>query len=186
MIRHGMTAGNEEGRYVGLTDESLSEEGSLALGEKEMPKVDRLYTGPMKRCRETAGILFPHMEAGIVPGISECDFGAFEYKNYAELNGDPDYQAWIDSGGMLAFPGGESRVEYQKRAAECFETWIQTLLSDPGERVALICHGGFIMAVLDRFSQPHKDYFEWQVRNGEGFKMTLDLESAKCYDPEKI
>ena len=30
-------------------------------------------------------------------------------------------------------------------------------------------HGGTIMAILDAFSSPHKDYYDWQVGNGEGF-----------------
>ena len=34
----------------------------------------------------------------------------------------------------------------------------------------LVVHGGTIMAVLDRFSEPHRDYYDWQIRNGEGFQ----------------
>ena len=72
-----------------------------------MPEV--VLTSPMRRCVQTAEILFPDTPREIVYGLQECDFGDFEGKNYAELSGDPAYQAWIDSGGTLAFPGGESK-----------------------------------------------------------------------------
>ena len=39
------------------------------------------------------------------------NFGSFEGKTYFDLNGNEDYQRWIDSGGTLPFPGGESREQ---------------------------------------------------------------------------
>ena len=60
LIRHGKTAGNLEGRYIGSrTDESLCEEGILGLKEKEYPPASRIYASPMRRCVETAGIYGP-------------------------------------------------------------------------------------------------------------------------------
>ena len=70
----------------------------------------------MKRCLETAAILYPDVPVEIIPDFRECDFGLFENKNHAELNGRQDYQAWIDSVGELPFPGGEGR---RKFAAHC-------------------------------------------------------------------
>ena len=111
LIRHGMTPGNALGKYVGRTDEPLSMEGRelLAAGQASgiYPELKHVYVSPMKRCRETAAIIFPSADQHILEGMQECDFGDFEYKNYAELNGRPDYQAWIDSGGTAGFPGGE-------------------------------------------------------------------------------
>ena len=49
------------------------------------------------------------------PLLKECDFGDFENKNYKELSGNPDYQAWIDSGGALPFPGGEDPEGFRNR-----------------------------------------------------------------------
>ena len=62
-IRHGFTKGNEEGRYVGRTDESLSETGRNKLSEivwnatYMTPNV--ILVSPMKRCIETAELIFP-------------------------------------------------------------------------------------------------------------------------------
>ena len=44
LIRHGKTAGNLLGRYIGSrTDESLCEEGREGLRGKRFPEVERLY-----------------------------------------------------------------------------------------------------------------------------------------------
>ena len=51
----------------------------------------------MKRCIQTAQIIYPGREAVVVDDLKECDFGRFEGKNYIELSGDAYYQKWIDS-----------------------------------------------------------------------------------------
>ena len=121
-IRHGRTPANKENRYLGKTDESLSLEGIEALrqekAEKIYPEIDYLFASPMKRCIETADILYPGKVPILVPQWKEMDFGLFEGKNYQELNGDKQYQAWIDSGGTLPFPQGESRPCFLQRCSQ--------------------------------------------------------------------
>ena len=111
-IRHGETASNKEHRYLGKTDEDLSPCGAEkiknAVHEKLYPEIDILFTSPMKRCRQTAQLIYPDMTAHIIPEFAEMDFGEFEGKNYQDLRDDARYQAWIDSDGTLPFPGGES------------------------------------------------------------------------------
>ena len=89
LVRHGKTAGNLEGRYIGSrTDEPLCEEGIHALEEKVRegiyPPVDLVYASPMIRCRQTAKILWPKFtdssQIQYVQNLQECDFGAFENK----------------------------------------------------------------------------------------------------------
>ena len=119
MIRHGATAGNLEKRYVGWTDEGLTEQAVFFLREEALKlreisgNVAAIITSPMKRCLETAEILFPEKLYEHVPriqkaGLSECDFGTFEYKNYLELSGDAEYQHFIDTLGREGFPGEET------------------------------------------------------------------------------
>lgn len=125
LIRHGQTPGNAEKRYIGCTDESLSAKGRTEL-EMRMkrgvyPAAGSLYLSPMRRCIQTAEILYPGQKYTMINEFREMDFGRFEGKNYAELSGDPDYQAWIDSGGLIAFPGGESRAEFIRRSMRGFQ-----------------------------------------------------------------
>lgn len=61
-IRHGMTQANGEHRYLGKTDEPLSEtRESVFLQEKKKEYFSStpefLYTSPMKRCVQTAELL---------------------------------------------------------------------------------------------------------------------------------
>lgn len=167
-FRHGQTAGNREGRYVGRTDEGLCPEGREALGDALPPDVDFLYISPMRRCQETAAILYPDLTPTAVLNFRECDFGAFEYKTHVELAADPQYQIWIDSDGSLPFPSGEGRDAFRARCCTAFSA----LLADPRsdeKRLALVIHGGTIMAILEKFALPRRDYFDYQVKNGRGY-----------------
>ncbi|MBS6396133.1 MAG: histidine phosphatase family protein [Clostridiales bacterium] len=191
LIRHSITQGNTEGRYIGSrTDEPLCEAGIRLVLEREYPKVSRIYTSPMKRCLETAELIWSDREAPVisVPELRECDFGAFENKNYRELSGDPDYQAWIDSGGTLPFPGGESQEGFRARCQAAFarivskiraaalSAGIQTAAganaAEQPFRAAVVAHGGTIMAILEKYGSPKREYFDYQVKNGCGYVLT--------------
>ncbi len=166
-IRHGKTAGNLKGAYVGRSDEPLCEEGRQALQGKKVPSVELVFSSPMKRCIETAEILYPGMPLQIIEKLRECDFGLFEGHTWQELSGDPQYQAWIDSGGMAPFPEGESHEGFVARCREGFRQVYEACRTQGVTRAALVVHGGTIMAIMDAWSEPHRDYFDWQIKNGE-------------------
>ena len=172
LIRHGMTRGNLEGRYIGCrTDEPLCPEGIDALKQKSFPPVHYVFASPMKRSLETAAILFPNIPVEIVPDFRECDFGLFENKNYSELNGRADYQAWIDSGGELPFPDGESQRAFSARCQEAFKVLNKRKIS---EDCALVVHGGTIMAIMETWAKPSDGYYHYQIKNGCGFILEED------------
>ena len=70
LIRHGMTRANSEQRYLGRGEEALSREGIEMLQRKKeqglYPEPLRLFASPMKRCIETARILYPGKEAELI------------------------------------------------------------------------------------------------------------------------
>lgn len=175
LIRHGMTFGNTLGRYIGTTDEPLTEDGRAALEQLSYPGTELLFASPLLRCRETAGILFPEMKPEIVKGFAECDFGAFENKNYKELDGNGDYQRWIDSNGTLPFPGGESPEAFRKRCVEAFDAVMDICREKKAGSAACVVHGGTIMSILAEYAVPGEEFYHWQVRNGEGYVCTVDL-----------
>lgn len=145
LIRHGATLSNKEGRYLGKTDEALSPDGIRTL-EKSVtdriyPIADVLFSGPMKRCLETAQILYPGQTPICIPEWTEMDFGAFEGHNYQELSGDPAYQRWIDSGGTLPFPEGESREEFIRRSVAGYEKNGISHEKDLGEKCCIGAEG---------------------------------------------
>ena len=182
LIRHGKTPGNEEKRYVGRTDESLSEKGREELSQRNFPKVDLLFSSPMKRCIESGEVLFPGKATTLIEGFREIDFGTFEGKNYQELSGDPDYQAWIDSGGTIPFPNGEDRTEFIQRNKSAFLGMLAQAMAyyeehpDKEGKVAAVVHGGTIMSILSGFYGG--DYFDYQIANGEAYLVTVEVKDG--------
>ena len=176
LIRHGKTAGNLEKRYIGCrTDEPLCpagiEEMQQRLRNRIYPAVSRVFISPMRRCAETAALIYPDRSPVAVPDFRECDFGEFEGRNYRELSGDARYQAWIDSGGMLPFPGGESREQFCRR---CLAAYRRLLPVFRETDTALIVHGGTIMAIMEAMAKPASGYFDYQTENGGGFVLETD------------
>ena len=186
-IRHGVTQANKERRYLGKTDESLSEEGIEILKSYKMqklyPDVDYLFTSPMKRCTETAKIIYPTLCPIVIPEWEEISFGRFEYRNYEELKDDAEYQEWLSSGGTLDFPDGESRNDFILRCKSGFIRMCNELSQSVGRdtknsvSVGMIVHGGTIMSLLSLYDG--NDYFDYQVSNGRGYICGLSCRSYK-------
>lgn len=185
LVRHGETAGNAEKKYIGRTDENLSPEGVHGLETcrqtAEYCEPDFLYSSPMRRCLETAALLFPHSTPVALAGFTEIDFGLFEGRNWRELNDDPElqplYQAWIDSNGKMPFPKGESREDFTRRTMEAFFLMMENAVEElsgtesPGKvetpSVTAVVHGGTIMAVLSTLFGG--DWYDYHVKNGGGY-----------------
>lgn len=198
LIRHAHTAGNLAGRYIGRTDEELCREGRTLLDQRMKmgiyPAADRIFTSPMKRCVQTAQILYPGRELTVIDTLSECDFGSFENKNYEELKAWPEYQRWLDSGGTLGFPGGESREAFSARSLEGFARALKLCgykKAGPGAArgarhgekdrgnepealsAAFVVHGGTIMSIMEKYAFPKGEYYDFQIGNGEGYELIL-------------
>ncbi|MEM1483786.1 histidine phosphatase family protein [Oscillospiraceae bacterium PP1C4] len=172
LIRHAQTQGNLEHRYIGRTDEPLSDAGIACFCNLAYPAANRVYISPMLRCRQTAEILYPMEKPFVVDDFRECDFGDFENKSYNELKDQPDYQAWIDGKGAL--PGGETTQAFKLRCCEAFRKVIDQAFADGLSSAAFVVHGGTIMAILERFAQPHRDFYEWQPPNMGGWAVHID------------
>lgn len=185
-IRHGATPGNQEGRYVGRTDEELTGECRERLrnfSKQLFSPPAAIYTSPMRRCVRTAGLIFPKSvypkaERYEVRDFRECDFGEFEYKNYMELSGNAAYQHFIDTMGRDGFPGGETSEDFKGRCTEAFREILtrelkKEALTNEERTLAFVIHGGTIMAILEAFAVPEQDYYAWQVKNLEGYRARI-------------
>ena len=174
LIRHGETGGNREKRYIGKTDEPLTAEAEKELQNRTGLQAETVFVSPMKRCRQTAEILFPHQPVRILEELAECDFGTFENKNWKELSGDPAYQAWIDSNGTLLFPQGEDPAKFRKRCCRGFEKGLAECFREKTKSAAFVVHGGTIMSILERYGVPRKDFYQWHVKNGQGYELEVE------------
>ena len=174
LIRHGATKGNQEGRYVGSTDEPVLSEQleKLIKLTSILSPVDYVFTSPYLRCRQSAQEIFSGFITApeVIWDFREIDFGEFEYKNYQELNGNIDYQRFIDSGGTIAFPGGEEPEHFKIRCCYAFLSCVRKARDQGFTVLGFSLHGGTIMAVMEALGIPSKDYFAYQVKNGGGYE----------------
>ena len=204
LIRHAATDGNKEKRYIGCrTDEGLSQEGidsclhfrdmlsSLIRRYKTENESLNICTGPMKRAYETAGLLFPEAYVNVINELTEMDFGCFEGHNYEELNGNPDYQCFIDSGGTARIPGGESRDDFIMRSmrgfyramrdnADCLSSENPVCSTKDRSINVIVCHSGNIMAVMS--SLTGGDYYDHHVNNLDGYILEYKLNDENISD----
>lgn len=150
---------------------------------------ETVYVSPMLRCRQTAELLFPGVKQEVIPDFREMYFGQFEYRNYEELAGDERYQAYIDSGGRLDFPDAEPQSQFRQRVRKAFVQCLEKkgvpmadLASDKTpEPLVFVVHGGTIMAILEAYARPHRDYFDWQIGAGYGYRCELRCEGDDFY-----
>lgn len=171
LIRHFKTPGNLKGCYIGRTDEPLA---PGIKPDREYPVAEIIIGSPMKRCIETAGLIYLGQELILCKELKECDFGLFEGLNYEELKDHPDYQQWLAARGTIAFPQGECPADFKERCVNGFERMVELLLRRECQKAAMIVHGGTIMAVLERFDREKRAFYSWQAENGGGYQMYLD------------
>ena len=187
IIRHGKTEGNTRKAYIGTTNENLKMELIKDIEIKKYPLVEKVFSSPLKRCLETAKIIYPlETKLRIKEDLKECDFGDFEGKNYEELKNDSNYIKWLENNGEEKIPNGESRVEFEKRCQLCFENIIRECLENNIKKIAIICHGGTIMSILHKFVNKSESFYRWQVENLEGYDFKYYSKERKIMDIKEI
>lgn len=174
LIRHGQTAGNALRRYIGSTDEPLSDRGiAEARAAGANMRIDEVYATPLLRTRQTAEILFPKAVVHTVSGLREMDFGDFENRSADEMENDAAYRAWVDADCIPPCPGGESMEQFRMRVEKSFSQIILRLSDEGADKSIFVVHGGTIMAVMSRFYIPARGYYDSRVKNCEGYCCTL-------------
>ncbi len=177
IIRHGMTEANEKGIYIGKTDMPLSQKGASELAAKmdefDYPTVHRVYSSPLKRCTETAEILFPETELVKIDDLSELNLGIFENKSVDELINRDDYKAWIRGGKDTRPPQGESLEEMTARTFSAIHSIIIDMMESGLTHCALITHAGIISNMLSCFGLPKYDPKYLNAAPGEGFEILV-------------
>lgn len=177
LIRHGLTQGNIEGRYIGSTDMPICEQGERQLEQMrdqcEYPNVGRVYVSPLTRARQSAAILFPEHEQSVTDGLRELDFGDFEGKTGEELDKLPEFREWIGSAMASAPPNGESGAALVERVSVALADIFAEMMRDRVSSAAVVTHGGVIMTLLAAMGLPEREMLLWQTRNGEGYTILL-------------
>lgn len=176
-IRHGMTEANADGRYIGITDLPLSSEGAQALYDKlekyEYPPAQKVYTSPLKRCKQTVSILQPNRLTVELPELVEMDFGDFENKKVADIMDTDEYKQFIKGGLDNPPPNGESLRDVVNRCYKALQMIISDMMYEGITNVAVVTHGGIIMNMLSCFGVPKRQPMDYSCDFGEGFEVMV-------------
>ena len=173
LIRHAATAGNEARRYIGATDQPLSPNGEAACLARRVPPVQAVFASPMLRCRQTASFLFAGVKPVLLDALREYDFGILEGKTHAELAHLAVYRQWVEAGGRTSLPDAEEWEAFHTRCENGFVQTVDRCVKQKVGTVAIVTHGGVIMAMLERFGVPKKGFYEWQAENLGGWVAEL-------------
>ena len=184
LIRHGTTQGNLERRFIGTLDVPLTPQGEELARQvgPTLPRVEHIYRSPLMRCRQTAQLLWPEVEATVIQELRETDFGPFEGKNHEELKDDPLYQAWIGQGDRLNFaamPVGETAQQVVERVSIGLGKLAKDAAARGFERVGVVSHGGALMGLLSQYGRPEREYYGWMCPNCGGFRAALNPDTLE-------
>ena len=109
--------------------------------------ITAIQTSPRERAEETARPIAraANLPCDIVDALDEIDIGAWTGRAFADLAGDPDWQAWNSRRSIARAPGGESMAEVQARML----AHLQAIPArHPEGRVVMVSHADVIKAVL--------------------------------------
>ena len=153
LIRHGATDANYRGEYIGCrTDLPLAPEGlnelRLLKDDIEYPEIERLYSSPMLRAKQTGAVLYPEKQIVPVEELMEYDFGT-------------------------APPGGEENSDFIKRVCIGFNRITVDMVNGGYKSAAVIMHGGAIMMLLAAAGLPRRSPVEWTSENGRGYSLLV-------------
>ena len=180
LIRHAMTKENTEGKYIGQTDVEPTKEGlaqikNLMDENEGYPYADVVISSPLKRCTETAKLIYPEKEPVIMQDLIEYDFGDFEGMTADELKDLDTFKDWISGvHHEEPVPFGESQKEFNDRICKCFIRIIEGIIKSGTRSTAIITHGGVIMSLMAAFAIPEAPMHEWLTPNGCGYTLRID------------
>ena len=171
LLRHGEALGNPEHRFVGITDAPLTQKGEEQAIRRSslIPRVECVFTSPLRRCVRTADIVWPDSRQIVVEDLRETNFGRFENKRHEELENDPEYQVWLNSGGEAGIAGTETLDTCILRIQSALIEILKICSQNSFKSIGVVTHGGTITNMLWKFGKPKREYYDWLSPNCGGW-----------------
>ena len=177
LFRHGLTKGNINAQYIGHTDLPITTDSISALksikAKHHYPEVDAVFVSPLKRCIESAEIMFPKNNPLVINDLIEYNFGEFEGCTADDLKNNDDFKAWLRGDMHARPPYGESNAEFFARVCSAFEKIVDGMVKSGTETAAIVGHAGVLMAILACYGLPEAPMAHWQMEAGYGFKLRI-------------
>lgn len=176
-IRCGSTSTEQPRRYVGQMNPPLCDQGRKQLSELKTkfiyPEADLVFSSPLKRCTQTAEILYPDQTAQTLDSLSDMSLGQFEGFSFEQLRGNADFAAWLEDSAKNPPPGGEPTPDFVLRLVGATRDMFMQMNSRRLQDAVVITHGGVIMSLLAAIALPKHALHEWAVPNGTGYTLTF-------------
>ncbi len=153
LLRHGEVEERYHRTFGGRLDMNLSPEGhrqAQALGHYlRKVEFDAIYVSPMKRAQQTLEPILLERTAkpNTIEHLSEVHFGDWTGLTWQEVHDKYQVSAfhWLEMMEAAKVPGGECSRTFRSR----IEPPVREILkSHPGQKVAIVCHGGVIRMIL--------------------------------------
>lgn len=177
LFRHGLTKGNLNAQYIGHTDLPITTDSISALknikARHHYPEVAAVFVSPLRRCAESAAIMFPKNNPLVINELIEYDFGEFEGLTAKELSGVEKFTSWLRGDMYARPPGGESNAEFFSRVCGAFEKIVEGMIKSSTQTAAIVGHAGVLMAILACYGLPEAPMAHWQMEAGYGFKLRI-------------
>lgn len=171
LLRHGVTDDNKRERYIGWTDSPLSKSSveSLLLLKHEFVEPELVFSSDLRRCVETAEILFPCIDEKI-PELREINFGDWEGRTFCDLQDDAYYQRWLAQPFMIQPPNGESFAAFTERVETGWTQVKQKIIDNQSRHTVIVTHGGVIRYLLTKYGPPKNPFWGWHLKHGNGYE----------------
>ncbi|MCB2223340.1 MAG: histidine phosphatase family protein [Actinobacteria bacterium] len=151
LVRHGETEANVDGRWQGVTDGALTEEGRAQARRlaAAYDGLDHVYSSHLQRARDTAAALAgaSGVEVTVVPGLQELHFGEWEDLAPArirEIDAERFEAIYVHDQDLPRGGTGETAAAMGRRMADAVAGIARR---HPGGHVAAVSHGGAIRAL---------------------------------------
>lgn len=155
LIRHGVTASNLEQRYMGRSEEPLSNDGRLqarCLARRlAATEIAALYSSPLRRTRDTAEIIGqPHaLPCEVAADFNELGLERWQGLTASEIEARDGeaWRTWCVDPARLRLPGIEPFAQVSERVRRGMRALVKR---HPDATVAVVTHDGIIrIAVLE-------------------------------------
>lgn len=192
LVRHGETAWNREGRYLGQSDPGLNETGenqARVVADLITEKIDMLFSSDLQRAMQTSRVIAAvhNVPVRTIPCLREIHFGDWEGLTFDEIQTRYPVlvSEWLKDPMGVRIPGGETAEDVRNRVIEAWNSIV--LNASVKKTVVIVAHGGPLRMLMCYLTGADASR-QWEFNLGHGESVTLVRNGdkyLKCLNPGK-
>jgi phosphoserine phosphatase len=167
-VRHGQTEWNRVERFRGRADLALDDTGRRQAGATAIrlksEHVAAIYSSPLKRALETAGIIAKQLNISVqsLEGLIDIDFGSWQGLSPEEAaqQNSQLFTMWLEQPHLVHFPEGESLDIVRQRVLAAVDGLASQHVD---QTVILVSHTVVCRVLMCAMMGLDNSHF-WQVR----------------------